>query len=367
LNLIKSGKGLPTPEDLIASGSFPDIIFAANPVFPTLKELHVLSDLSPLIKQNHVDLSKFDPTTIEAIKLYGTSGEMIALPFARNYGGLFYNKDLFDKVGVPYPKDGMTWDSTAELGRKVARVDNGVIYRGFEPTGLREFVQAMSLVFFNPKTQKATMTGDNWTKALKKIQDIYNIPNNLPPTDEFLKLRANFVERKDVAMIPDWVNGISGELEKSYKEGQGLNWDVVSQPNFKEFAGIGRNVDIQSLLLSSSTKHKNEAFAVMDLLTSKEAQVSITRAGRLAAMNDPDIQKQYAADLGSFKGKNVAGIFKVKSAKLNPPSDYDQIIFKSFGEANRRAVLNKEDANTVLRETEEKVNKQIAEAQAAKK
>jgi multiple sugar transport system substrate-binding protein len=194
---------------------------------------------------------------------------------------------------------------------------------------------------------------------LQFIQDVYGVANNLPPAAEFSKPRPGFIEKKNVAMITDWVNGISGALEDAYKKGQGLNWDVVSYPNFKEKLGTGRNVDIQSLLLSSTTKHKDEAFAVINLLTSEEAQINATRTGRLAAMNAPEIEKQYAADLESFKGKNVAGIFKTKPAALAPPSDYDQIVYTFLTTATKRAGLDREDVNTVLRETEADANKAV--------
>jgi multiple sugar transport system substrate-binding protein len=366
LSLVRTAPGT-MPEELVASGAFPDIIFAANPVFNELKKINVVADLNELVKKNKVDLSKFDSTAVDAIKLYGNKGELYALPFARNFGGLFYNKDLFDKVGVPYPTDGMDWDSVAELGRKVARTEAGVVYRGFEPGEYRVFGNALSLQFFDPVTKKVTLNNEGWAKALKKLQDIYSIPNNLPPEQEFGPVRANFVQRKHTAMITDWVNGISGELEKAHAQGQGLNWDVVSQPNFKEKAGIGRNVDIQSLLLSSTTKYKDEAFAVIDHLTSRDAQITLTKTGRLAAMNSPEIEKQYAADLESFKGKNIAGIFKTKPAQLYVPSDYDQTIFKVMAEATKRAGFSKEDVNTVLRELEEKANKQVAQEMTAAK
>jgi multiple sugar transport system substrate-binding protein len=72
------------------------------------------------------------------------------------------------------------------------------------------------------------------------------------------------------------------------------------------------------------------------------------------------MEKTYAANLESFKGKNISGIFKNKSAKLNTPTDYDQLVAKFMTEATSRVGLNNEDINTVLREIEEKVNAAIS-------
>jgi multiple sugar transport system substrate-binding protein len=364
--LVRSGTGS-QPEDLVAAGDYPDIMFSANPVFNDLKRLGVLTDLNDMVKKNNVNLTKFDPTAIETTKMYGDKGELYALPFARNYGGLFYNKDLFDKFGVAYPKDGMNWDQITELARKVARTSDGTLYRGLEPPNLRQMGQAMSLPHINTKTNKVTINNEGWKRGLEFIRDVYNIPNNMPVKAEFSKARGDFINKKNVAMITDWVNGISGALEEAYKGNQGVNWDVVSYPSFKDKPNTGRNVDIQSLLISSTTKHKDAAFAVIDLLTSEAAQINVTRTGRLAAMNAPEIEKQYAADLNTFKGKNIAGIFKSKPAALAPPSDYDQLVYKFLTTATTRVGLNKEDVNTVLREVEADADKAVQAEVESKK
>jgi multiple sugar transport system substrate-binding protein len=346
---------------LVAAGTFPDIIFAAVPVFKDLNKLNILADLNDLVKSHQVDLSRFDSAAVDTIKLYGDNGKLYALPFARAFGALFYNKDIFDKFGVAYPKDGMDWEQAAELARKVARIDNNTQYRGLEPTdGMRKLGAGLSLQFIDPKTEQATLNNDGWKRVLKQLQDIYNISNNRPPKEEFGKARANFVQRKNVAMITDWANGISGELEKVHLQGQDFNWDLVGLPNFKEKVGIGFNADVQCLLLSATTKHREQAFAVIDYLTSEEPQTSINKAGRPAAMNSPEMEKTYAANLESFKGKHISGIFMYKSAKLNPPTEYDQLVAKFMTEATSRVGLNNEDINTVLRETEEKVNAAIS-------
>lgn len=54
-------------------------------------------------------------------KCYALSGteDYYALPFRADYWVLFYNKTLFDKAGVEYPNNDMTWDQYAELAKKM--------------------------------------------------------------------------------------------------------------------------------------------------------------------------------------------------------------------------------------------------------
>src|SRR5690606_24616722 len=71
---------------------------------------------------------------IEIAKLLGRDGKFHAVPDKANYPfvnhALVYNKDIFNKFAVEYPKDHMTWDEVVELSKRLQRMDNGVQYYG---------------------------------------------------------------------------------------------------------------------------------------------------------------------------------------------------------------------------------------------
>ncbi|MGH2367619.1 MAG: extracellular solute-binding protein, partial [Chloroflexota bacterium] len=54
---------------------------------------------------------------------------------------IFYNKESFDRAGVPYPKDGWTLDDLVDKARKLTRQDAGAQYWGYQVNGgyLRNF------------------------------------------------------------------------------------------------------------------------------------------------------------------------------------------------------------------------------------
>ena len=58
-------------------------------------------DLGPLITKSGIDLSQYEPEQIAARK--NPDGTIDSLPFASYPAALFYNKDLFDEAGLPYP------------------------------------------------------------------------------------------------------------------------------------------------------------------------------------------------------------------------------------------------------------------------
>jgi ABC-type glycerol-3-phosphate transport system substrate-binding protein len=65
----------------------------------------LMTDITPLVKQTATDLNQ----------VASDDGWLVGIPFTQQFSALYYNKDIFDKFGVSYPKDGMTW-SCRRLG-----------------------------------------------------------------------------------------------------------------------------------------------------------------------------------------------------------------------------------------------------------
>lgn len=84
----------------IAGGNPPDIIGPVGREGANAFSGQYL-DLGPLIESSGIDLSGYEPEQIEARR--NPDGTIDSLPFASFPAALFYNKDLFDEAGLPYP------------------------------------------------------------------------------------------------------------------------------------------------------------------------------------------------------------------------------------------------------------------------
>lgn len=84
------------------------------------------------------------------------------LPLFRNIQATFYNKGIFDKFGVPYPKDGMTYDEAIELAKKVTRSVDGVQYYGLFPGNPAIQLGQLSQTFLDGKTDEPLLSSDNF-------------------------------------------------------------------------------------------------------------------------------------------------------------------------------------------------------------
>jgi multiple sugar transport system substrate-binding protein len=337
--------------DLIAAGDFPDIIFSGILDINDFRNYKVLEDLSPMIKEDKLDLNKFEPAAVQMIRSYDESGRIYALPFSMGFSALFYNKDLFDKFAVPYPKDGMTWEETTELAKSMTRSDGGVSYAGLGLMAAYRFAIGNFQDSFDEKSGKAVFTTDGWKKTLKIYSDIAMIPGNDNATkNDFLK--------GTVAMRAD-LNPLLDNLGQMTKKGGGFNWDIASFPSPSWKRGVV-DTPLQKLMISSTSKHKQEAFKVLDLMSGKDVQEKLSRQGRPSSLNDPQMKTIFGQDLGYLKGKNLQALFKNRHEPQPLKSVYDSILNDQYKAAVEKVTSNSADINTALRDAEEEANKEIA-------
>lgn len=166
-------------QDFIASGQFPDLVFSTYPRITNYRDLKTLEDLTPYVTKRNIDLKKFDPAALQTAQVYSGDGKLYALPFSLNFTATFYNKDLFDKFGVPYPKDGWSWDDALDTTKKLTRSLDGVDYKGAFVQGIGDVSTQLSLPRIDPKTGKANLVAqDQWKQLFDLYKSFTDIPGN---------------------------------------------------------------------------------------------------------------------------------------------------------------------------------------------
>lgn len=108
-------------QTMIAGGTAPDVIYPATHNAYALASKGALLNLDPFVQRDKLDMAKYDPQILD---LYKYDGKLYGLPIDSAALVVFYNKDMFDKAGVPYPKDGWTWDQFLETAKKLAKDTN---------------------------------------------------------------------------------------------------------------------------------------------------------------------------------------------------------------------------------------------------
>jgi multiple sugar transport system substrate-binding protein len=84
-----------------------------------------IASLDDLIKNDNWDMNKyFQPITNQRVT--GSDGKIYGLPRDINMVTMLYNKDLFDKYNVPYPKEGFTFREFRDMAKKLTNLEGGI-------------------------------------------------------------------------------------------------------------------------------------------------------------------------------------------------------------------------------------------------
>lgn len=336
----------------VTAGTVPDIVLVSLDRIPALKKLKLEYDMGPLIKQFRMDLGQFEQSALDMVKNAHGKDEQIALPYTIGFSALYYNKDIFDKFGVSYPKDGMTWEEIRDLAVKVTRMDGGLQYRGIgfsgDPT---VYLGAqLSLPFVDANSGKALLNNDAWNKVLSTAKMLYDIPGADPAV--FKSGHNPFIKEKSLAMF------VANNEVRNFKED--LNWDMVALPVFKERPGISRTPIGISLAITSASKHKEDAFMVVSAFLSDEVQLAMVRNGRPTSLKSDSIRKEFGGGFTHLKGKNLQAIYVNKPAPTYRETEFDPLARNAMAQILNNVLTGATDVNTALREADEKANLAIA-------
>jgi multiple sugar transport system substrate-binding protein len=227
-----------------------------------------------------------------------------------------------------------------------------VQYRGLDP-GSFVIWMAQPLSLFPVDGNKATINTDAWKKMFEYAKSIYTIPGN-----EMSKTSAKNQFIKDHTLSTLLHQNLVEELDKA--AGEGLNWDMAQYPGFKEKPGIYPAASAEVMMITKSSKHKEEAMQVINVVISDEVQMIKSKAGLVTALNNPDIQKAFGSDLKNSAGKHLQSAFKGRTIGDAPNSKYRQKAEGIVRNKFRDFLDNKADVNTLLRQAEEEINQDIA-------
>ncbi|MBD2862552.1 ABC transporter substrate-binding protein [Paenibacillus oceani] len=354
IKIIPSQKGTTLPE-LIAAGTKIDIYFHAIGTFESTMLSHGLEyDMTELIKKHNVDMSRFEPTLVDSIKQL-SEGKIYSLPVYANNLVLFYNKMIFDKFGVSYPKDGMTWEETFELSKRLTRVEGDTQYIGFTHV---PFITVrnnpLSIPIVDMKTNMPTINSNkSWEQFFRTFfVDAVDEGVRTKIADS-LDGRA-FIVNKNIAMTA-YLFGTaqSLDLEKPFE------WDMASLPVFKG-TNAGSQMTAIHWGITNQSKNKDAAMEVLKYLTSDEFQTILANSGLLPVLKT-DVTTKLLAQSTLLKNKNYKAVLYNKPASIPAKTKYDPEVISIYGNIGSQVMTGKIDLNTAMRQAEEMAKQKIAE------
>lgn len=346
-------------EEELLKGNIPDIVRGGNPrgLFE-LTESELLYDMTDLIEKYNFDLKRLDPDFLNLTTSYAGGDKIWVLPIEQERYVLHYNKDIFDKLGVDYPTDGMTWDEIIDIAEEVSVDRDGDSYSGLSMPGLSIVLSTESVLMVDLETDKPLFDTDPFfKKVVDMYQRVYELPNANPEIDWY----GGFIGERTLAMFPSYFLGVGWTGLLTAQE-EGLNWDMVTFPIWEKDKPVSPAADWTWMGVTSASENQDAAFKVLDFWLSPDE--SVKKVGYKESITFESEMEKIDRD-PRLEEKNNEALIKY-SPIPDPPlnrSEYEYIVESIFIEELEKFIDPSEndgqETNTFLQELQEKAEAAI--------
>ena len=257
---------------LFASNTAPDVIFINNLYLPTYANAGLLEEL------NTED--NFYPQAIETLSW---DEKLYAIPRDISNLVIYYNKDMFDKKNIPYPKE--QWDLEEFLSIAQKLTDKKTFGISFEEEPLFYLPYIMS---FGGGILPADIQKPETQNALNFYSDLRNKYKVAPKkSDSASATMAQLFLQERIGMY------LSGRwIVPKLREEAKFEWDVINFPH-GEYGSVVPS-DASGWAISKTSKHKQEARQLIDYLSSKKVAEKFVKSGLIVParvdVNLPDFE-----------------------------------------------------------------------------
>ena len=229
------------------AGMLPDAGALIEQSVASFAESGLLADVSSMFT---------DPNDmpLDSLAFKDKNGNVIAYSMANEILVVFYNRDMFDKAGIPYPPvnvaNAWTWDQFVDVAKKLTFDTSGRTPNdaGFDKNNIKQYgamvenltwqleVWALSngSGFYNKAGTEVTVDNPAAIEAIQKVADLYLVHNVAPFSPG---LMDDGVQRSliagNVAMTTNGAWNV-GTCLSTARDENGLNYGVAVLPYMKE-------------------------------------------------------------------------------------------------------------------------------------
>lgn len=262
---------------MLAGGTPPDVFAIDAPLYLDYQSRGVLLNLQPYIDAEPQVLEGLYPITLEA---YKTPEGYFGLPRDFQTIVVFYNKDMFDAAGIPYPQPGWTYDDLREIAKRLTKDTNGDgiidqygFYADLWDMELiwSEAIWAYGGDILSPDHSRTLINSPEARQVWKLFYDMIFVDHSWPDTTTAAEYGGDPFLAGAAAMttIGHWV--VPGYAEA------GFRWDVAPMPRGP--AGQATSVNSAGFVIAKATKHPDEAWKFLKFVLSADGQKRLAELG----------------------------------------------------------------------------------------
>lgn len=306
--------------DLSGSGSEFDVVTIKDvPGYATLVQKNTLEPLDSYISKAGIDLTKFGGITDQVT----VDGKLYELPFRSDFWVLFYNRDVFDRRGVAYPTNDMTFEEYDALAREVAETTFGSEIYGAHYHTWRSAVQLFGVLDGKHSILDSDYSffAPYYNMVLNQMKDGIAMSYSDVST-EGLHYSAAFTNG-NVAMlnmgswfISTMINNLkSGEYDSELCG----NWGIVKYPHAEGVKPGSTLGTITGLSVTKASKHKDAAFDFVNWVSGAEGAAVMASTGNFPAITTEEVKSIISGLEGFPKDEQSIEALEVSNLYLEVP------------------------------------------------
>jgi multiple sugar transport system substrate-binding protein len=303
----------------VVAGTPPDVAAVFGTAFRNMQESKQSMALDRFIKSSSLDTNDFVTGIYKSMNI---GGSQVGLPQYINTNTVYYNKDTFKKLGVPFPTESWTQDQFLDMANKLSRGPStarevwGVDFpMDSITTRVISMVWGAGAQYNDPKNPDLfTINNPQNVRAVQWAHDIFwrhrvGAKNN---TDRggVDRNTALFVNG-NVAMMVEGTH-LLGE----WKSKAQADWDVAPLP--KGPGGRGERLSMDGYIIPTGVKNPDASWVVLQEATGKDANKM--RADMLGYV--PARKSQFEAWTKSMPDKTLKHAQVSDDARVDPGSTW---------------------------------------------
>jgi multiple sugar transport system substrate-binding protein len=303
-----------------------DLIMFESVLAPFLFKSGYLEPLDRFVQSDAELYANLDGRALDYARAQGY-GTLYGIPFGKNVYALYYNKTLFDELGMPHPVNGMTWDEVFGLAERIA-VHEGLGERAaFRFPDENLAISQLGIPVFDPATGEIDADNPERERVRLFVERVYEVESLTPLGRNFTLLFSHFAAGR-IAMIPgrfigdntSWAKDHTTWALMPYKD----EWGFVSFPVHADRPRTGPAPAYYYLGIPKTSMRKEEAYRLIRTMLEEEAQRENSRRAVASVWRDPAVNDRFGELDSSLSGRDTSPFFHhPEQGMLDPEYDLD--------------------------------------------
>ena len=280
----------------------------------SLQQKGQLEDLASYIQASGVNLADYNGLAAPL----NVGGQQVGLPFRTDYYVNFFNKDIFDDAGLPYPSNDMTWFEYEELAKKLTS-GSGVdkIYGSHFHTW-QALVQNWGV-----QDGKNTILGPDYDFMRPAYEMALRMQDDDKTMMDFATLRSanlhysGLFQQGTIAMMPMGTWYIATMIARVEEGETDVNWGVATIPHPTGIQAGNTVGSITAMSINAASSNKDLAWAWLSFCAGEVGADIISAFGVFPGR----VNEAYIAKITSLDGMpaGLADALEVKNISLDRP------------------------------------------------